>query len=482
MRSNTSTWQWTSLALLALGVVGYAGQGLMAAASTKPASKKGGFPYVGVVTGNDVYVRSRDDQNWYPTTKLNKGDRVEVHEEKLGWLKIRPPRGSFCYVDKAFVARDRGNKGVIKGDNVYIRAGSQLPKFERNKRAVVTQLDKGAEVTIIDEHKDGYYKIVPPDSAYYWIYGDYVKKLDTAAAEAEPAKLPDIDPIKKEDDKATAKPETDIPAEADSPKKPPADALVQPEATSARERLLGPDTAKAPTAKKPPADEPEAPPAEQPKPKPLLNIWQKKLDMLNAEWRAALRKRPREAEDFRSLRERFLPIAQQKQEDIPRQYAQIRLEQIDQVLDDLARLKEVRSILSSLDERKQRRAEASTKPAVKAAPPRPDYQGVLERSFAFEGRYRVVRPADKKTLVYVEFAADASMDPQQYVGRYVNVWVKTKRYDESVRRNVVVPAKIALASPPKAPAGTGPASPGPPAPVSGEPTKANQPASVDTLE
>src|SRR3954464_15320719 len=65
-----------------------------------------------VINADGVYVRSGPGDNYYPTTKLNKDMPVTVVGEKFDWLKIAPPKGSFCYVAKAFIDKTSETKGT----------------------------------------------------------------------------------------------------------------------------------------------------------------------------------------------------------------------------------------------------------------------------------------------------------------------------------------------------------------------------------
>ena len=54
------------------------------------------FPTWPTSTPADVYVRSGPGRNYYPTDKLDKGEKVEVYRhDPGGWYAIRPPRNSF---------------------------------------------------------------------------------------------------------------------------------------------------------------------------------------------------------------------------------------------------------------------------------------------------------------------------------------------------------------------------------------------------
>lgn len=366
------------------------------AATAKPgAEAKDDFPFVGEVTGSDVYVRCQPDQNWYPTMKLSRGDRIDVCGEQFGWYKIRPPKGSFCYITKTQVVKDTGNKGVVKGQNVYVRAGSSLPEHARTKKCIVIQLDEGAEVTILGDDPDGFYRIAPPEGAFYWVFGKYVRRAGKKVGTAERAE----------------------PAEPTT------------RASGVVER--GP-------AEK--APEPAMPPR-------LIDVWQKKLDLVDAELNAALRQKPWREEDFLALRERFVPIAQQTEEDVPSAYAKIRLKHIDNILERIAIRKRVNQIGTGPEKRADRAA-ATQQAEVTPRPAQPDYEGKLVRSFAFEGRYRVVDRTTGKTLVYLEFPQGSGLNPNDFVGRFVKVRTKRKYYDKDAGQNIVEPADIVVADEP----------------------------------
>lgn len=134
--------------------------------------------YTGVVTGENVYVRSGPGENFYATQKLNRGDTVQVVGIRFDWLKIVPPDGSFCYVAKANVDR-RGDGSIGRTSKaVHVRAGSHL-----NDALVsaLCKLEAGEDVAIIGEHNE-YFKIKPPAEAFLYISKQFVQpKTQTPA-------------------------------------------------------------------------------------------------------------------------------------------------------------------------------------------------------------------------------------------------------------------------------------------------------------
>ena len=94
----------SALALsLAAGVVGGVSTALLAQEQPIVEVPNAKFSFIGQVNGSAVNIRSGPADSYYPTMKLNKGDKVVVYGYKFDWLKIAPPEGSFSYVAKQFV-------------------------------------------------------------------------------------------------------------------------------------------------------------------------------------------------------------------------------------------------------------------------------------------------------------------------------------------------------------------------------------------
>jgi uncharacterized protein YgiM (DUF1202 family) len=108
---------------------------------------------VAEINSDGVYIRSGAGDNYYPTTKLNKGTQVTVVGAKFDWLKIVPPQGSFSYVAKAFVDKQADGTGIVNRDDVNVRAGSELNAM---KTSVQGKLARGQQVKILEE-VDEYY-------------------------------------------------------------------------------------------------------------------------------------------------------------------------------------------------------------------------------------------------------------------------------------------------------------------------------------
>ena len=136
------------------------------------------FPYVGEITGNDVYIRSGPGTNYYRCGKLNKADRVKVVSRRTVWSRIVPPAGSFSWISKRYVSIDPDNSaiGIVAGDAVRVYAGSNY-REPIHSEILQLKLNKGEKVKLLGEEKDDYYKITPPTGAYLWVSTQYIKPL-----------------------------------------------------------------------------------------------------------------------------------------------------------------------------------------------------------------------------------------------------------------------------------------------------------------
>jgi len=165
------------VAVLAVGFLGFAPEYLPAQQETITEIPKSPSSALGEVNAARVNVRSGPADSHYPTMLLNRGDRVVVVGHQFEWLKILPPAGSFSYISKMFVNREENSAvGVVRANNVLVRAGSELNNSKDRRQLVLSQ---GATVNIIGE-VDEFFKITPPEGAYLYIAKRFVTPLDVA--------------------------------------------------------------------------------------------------------------------------------------------------------------------------------------------------------------------------------------------------------------------------------------------------------------
>jgi len=360
-------------------------------AKTPPAGAAG--PKIGHVRGNNVYVRSGFHQNYYPVTKLNRGDEVTILGSEFGWLKIVPPAGTHSLMEQTYVDRVNDQTGVLN-EAAQVYAGSNL-NDRRYARQVM--LPKGGRVQIIGETSDGaYYKIKPPRGAELWIKGDLVDQTGRLAnlARAESPAVPRIEPVK--------------PGELGLDGKP-----VKPEASVT------------PAPGKPgPSITPD------PAPAALMDRNKHQMDINAIEAQiAAERTKPLDQRSFEPIVARLQPLAMQTEDPTTQLYAKVRLRQLQDHMELEAAVREMRELKEKVIDTAD--ALAARRALIKArqAEPMDDIvvRGEIRVSGLYDGtasrpkRWRVVDPESGRTLAYIELAKGSPIDPVQYYGKYIGI-------------------------------------------------------------
>lgn len=151
-------------------------------------ARAGEFPYTAYVNSGDVYVRSGPGRNYYPTDKLQKGEKVEVYRhDPGGWYAIRPTRGSFCWVSTRHIDISGDGIGVINSPRTVARVGSTLSEV---REVIQVRLEKGEKVEVLQPPTPDspWVKIAPPAGEFRWVFAKFVERempADVAADERE---------------------------------------------------------------------------------------------------------------------------------------------------------------------------------------------------------------------------------------------------------------------------------------------------------
>jgi uncharacterized protein YgiM (DUF1202 family) len=369
MYRHRSAWMCGCIVVSLATVVWAASGSQPAIASSRPAAAQPADAKVGYVKGNNVYVRSGSNANYYAVTKLNRGDELRVVREEYGWLEIEPPAGTYSLVEKTYVDKVDDKSGTVNGPT-WTYAGSNLD----NKRyAKQVKLDKGAKVHVLGETQDGaLYKIDPPAGATLWIKADLVDRSGTAIASGEPKKpaLETVPPGKLSLAEAT----TPVAARAaEAPK-------VAPRTTVAA-----------------------------PKPEPKDDKFQLQFSAIEAEVAAEMAK-PLGERNLEPIIAKLEPIAAQSEDDIAQIYAKTRIDQLREHLELVKAVQEIRNLRDSAIENANQ--EAKRRQSIKAAEPSPMDDVVLRGEIRVSGiytgtlnmpkRWRVVDEKGGKTLAYIE--------------------------------------------------------------------------------
>jgi len=137
----------------------------------------------GLLTGDNVRVRSGPSKNHRDMGKLPKGAVVRVIgiSPDEGWLRVQAPDSMTVWIAEQYVAVT-GARGVLTGDKVRVRVRPD------ETGEVVTQLSKGAAVKV-KGRKGDWLRIAPPASSLAYISAQYVKRMTDTAYVAYRAEL-----------------------------------------------------------------------------------------------------------------------------------------------------------------------------------------------------------------------------------------------------------------------------------------------------
>jgi len=369
----------------------------------------------GEIVGDDVYVRSGDSLNHYPVTKMNAGDRVTLVGERGEWYEILPPAGTFTWVSAEYVDSPDNKTGVINGNNVRARAGSSLPEWSKNKYAIQAMLEKGTEVTILASHPDGFLQIEPPPGATLWIHRKFVERVDGSGYPVHARTKPTGEVTRPSSDAATPSAADEL--LEDSPVERPAVSSAEPTSTFGT-----------------------LPPSQH----------RQELEKIDEATRAELKK-PVFERDFGDMRSRYDAIAGQNEDDIARQYAVARIQQVDHMreLIDAARATQKLDEVTEAERRKLLEERMAIPQVPLPEPGGLDAQGELRVSALYPPgseprRFRLVDPSSPngRTLGYVEIPLSANINVQDFVGRFVGV----RASDQKLQQGGVDPVPIYVAS------------------------------------
>ena len=415
-------------AALAVLLAAFAGLPTARGQDSRPA-----FPYEGEITGDDVYVRCGPGSNYYPTTKLHSGDRVQVLGEQFTWLRIAPPPGSFSFIDMTMVDKGAGDEGVVKGDKVNVYAGSSL---SNKKREVQTQVEKGATVTIKGD-QDGYYKILPPAGASLWVSSMYVEPATGEPRPRKPRRAASSAPT------ASSRPvESRRPPEAvaQRPPEPAAEAAAtEPAPEPTGEAEPAGDVRKVRTADGTQMEVRTSEVSGAARLAPYLRgggAYAEQLRQLEERLHQVLSAATVDRNELAALQAEYARIAAQDEEPVAKAIAEARGQQIatrvsllsarDGILAERADLDQYRLKLGAeRDEIERRLREGAAESAQ-------EFRGELRSTLIFPpetSTYRLVDTAGRATIVaYVRIPAPLNRNIEKWLGQYVSVRAAKREY------------------------------------------------------
>ena len=139
----------------------------------------------GTVTASALNVRSGPSTSYSVTTKLYKGNKVQILETSNGWHKIKTSSGSTGWVSASYisVSSSGGNtsqpatstsKATVTADSLNVRSGAGT------NYSVITKLSKGTVVDVLESASNGWKKIKTSSGTTGWVSGSYLTSGSTS--------------------------------------------------------------------------------------------------------------------------------------------------------------------------------------------------------------------------------------------------------------------------------------------------------------
>ncbi len=196
MIAKTQVWRRAFVLLVVLAAAPASGQSEPDVAADGSLAAE---PYVVYVAQAEAFARCGPSGDFYRTDSLRHGQELEVYVETAdGWLGIRPPEDSFCWVPaSALKLSGSSDQATVLEDHTVAWIGTHLGRARRYRWQV--QLAKGEPVTILGKsERDGpdgpqmWYRIVPPSGEFRWVHRDQVVE-STEALVAQSSLMRDED-------------------------------------------------------------------------------------------------------------------------------------------------------------------------------------------------------------------------------------------------------------------------------------------------
>lgn len=431
---------------------------LHASAQNAPAAADEQGTYVGVVSGDDVYVRSGAGNSYYPFFKIHRGDLVKVTGESYGFARIAlvgPAfNEGFGYIKQAKADAPRirldggGRSGVTLGRVDVIAPNLEANNLPKDSWKVLVRLDADKPLTVLDSTDlgaDMLYKVALPAEATGWVNAQFVPRATAEESEmfqnmlagktgaaAPPAASPSVPSNAKPPENAVANTPVNQPVTAD-PVPLPGDQVAETPAPPATELVAINET-------------PATAPATQPdKPRePTFNDLEAAFKRLQAE--------PKETAELAPMRDMYVALAARNPTDSRLQsYTSTRIKQLD-IWETLQQKKLEIAGISERMKMSSEEAEAVRRALERSA----EYTAVgrVASSTIYDGAslpklFRLQDPATGRTIAYLKPDADYALANR--IDIIVGI-VGDKAYDESLRLNIITPRRIDVLSPEGKPA------------------------------
>jgi hypothetical protein len=154
-----------------------------------------------IVPRAQVWCGPSTSDGLYPTNELRQGDRVQVVQEESEWLAIRPPAGSFSWINERFVKRMfpsyPATYVVTYSDHpAPVLIGSSLKRDRPTKMGA--KLERGTQVRLVGrvmtDSEGTWLPIESPEGELRYIRKEDVSRPATVVASAASVRKTAVEP------------------------------------------------------------------------------------------------------------------------------------------------------------------------------------------------------------------------------------------------------------------------------------------------
>ena len=135
----------------------------------------------GTVTADTLNVRSGPSTSYGITTKIYKGNKVQILETSNGWHKIKTSNGKIGWVSASYLTTSvvqqpstdsstsqTSYKATVNTDSLNMRKGAGT------SYSIVTKLSRGTVVDVIESASNGWKKVKTSNGTTGWVSGSYL--------------------------------------------------------------------------------------------------------------------------------------------------------------------------------------------------------------------------------------------------------------------------------------------------------------------
>ncbi|MHC4599441.1 MAG: SH3 domain-containing protein, partial [Planctomycetota bacterium] len=155
-----------------------------------------GEPFVAEVKSQSARLRAGGSMAHHTVAKIPSGTKLVVKKRLGDWYVVRIPKNIPVYISAKWVRLESDDTGVVAGDRVNLRATPDT------KYGALGVSYRGTVVKVLGK-SNGWFKIVPPDTAYGWMYKTQLTRIGNLAEHGD-VDAPAYQALQKKDEEKKA--------------------------------------------------------------------------------------------------------------------------------------------------------------------------------------------------------------------------------------------------------------------------------------